>query len=313
MRDRADDDVALPELLDERWRVDPLDGEAHQAGHPVARGDHGDAWQFAQRLPGVLPQLGDAPVGPLVADELADPGQAGRLAGDRRQVDAAGLEPLGGRLGQQVAAGDLQPARRQRCVADHGQVQHVHRLVGDVDRPGPLWPAEPLLARDRVDIHSERGQVHRDRAGRLGAVDGHQDPLAVRERDDLLERENGAGVPGQVGDNDHAGAPGEQALDRSGNVPRAVAQPRRADDHAVAVGHVEDRALAARVLHVGGDDLVARLPVDPHHREVHAVGGVAGEGDVAGAAAEQASDLFAGLLLDLGGALVALGDDPAVG
>jgi hypothetical protein len=82
--------------------------------------------------------------------------------------------------------------------------------------------------------------------------------------------------------------------------------------HSIAPGDIEDRSLGAGMLHVGGHDLVARLPVETHDGEIDPVRGVARERDLVRATTEQASDFLASPTLEVSGPLVALAGDAAM-
>ena len=61
--------------------------------------------------------------------------------------------------------------------------------------------------------------------------------------------------------------------------------------HPEAVAQDVRRARPTDVLDIGDHELVARSPVDPPERVVHAVGGPAGQGDLRRGAAEELRDV----------------------
>ena len=115
---------------------------------------------------------------------------------------------------------------------------------GDVEHPGAVAAAQPLLAGGRVGGAVERGHVDRDGAGALRAVEDHGH-VDLRE---LLRRELAGDPPDVRADHERGGG-----ADRVRELGERDEPDRRA-----AVARGLQRPDHARVLLVGGDDLVAR-------------------------------------------------------
>ena len=192
--------------------------------------------------------------------------ECGRLAGERRRVVAARVgDDLGVQALRRVTKADVARRERAHAVAQGG---------GDVEHPGAVGAAQPLLPGGRIGGGAEGGDVDRDRARALRAVEDHRH-VDVRERG----RSELARDPGHVRDRDER----RRGADGVGD----VRDRHRADRDTAATGR-DQRPDQPGMLAVGRDDLVARPEVHPGEHRADALAGGCRQRHVAGRRAEHA-------------------------
>ena len=130
-----------------------------------------------------------------------------------------------------------------------------------------------LVAREGVEIAVERAHIDLEVGRRLGAVDEHRSALGVGKIDDALHRIDGSQRVRQMRHRDEPGARTEQALQLARHQLAVVVDRRDPQHRAAALAQQLPRHDVGVVLHLGDEDLVARLQTLPPTRR-HEVDGL---------------------------------------
>ena len=173
--------------------------------------------------------------------------------------------------------------------------------------PTPYGP--PTLCPVRVSASTpRRGEVDRHRADRLDGVGVHRDAVLGRDRDDLVDRLQGADLvvgPHHRDQRDRLGVALDRVAQRVDVEPAASGRPGSSS----TVGALASREPVQRVEHGvvldgGGEDPGAPRvggqprPVDALEREVVGLGAAGGEHHLAGPAVQRLGDRLPRLLDD---------------
>ena len=181
------------------------------------------------------------------------------------RVGARARVEAGGRVGE-VGVGR---AERGQALPPGGS---------DPEHPAAHRPAQPLLARARVERAPQRADVGGDRADALGAVE--QDGDVGREVGEALGPQ-GAGDPAHV----RARHEPRGRADRVGQ----LGEGGRADAHAAARAQRHQRAEQAGMLVGRGQDLVVRAELEPGEDAHEALARARRQRDVGGRAPSSAA------------------------
>ena len=256
---------------------EPVHGEAHEARAElrVRRGVDLDPVHLRELPAQEAGQGADAGLDPLAADGLLE--VEGGLHGQHERPGALAQAVVAGRPALLVV-----PAR-----GHHGRPEALLGGAAQVEEARAGGGVQPLVGAHCVEVHPQVVHVELQHAQGVGAVHHGQDALGARERGQLLDREPAARLVGEVADADDSGAGGDgpgEDVDEGRGVGARDGERQLLQHHPVALGLELPGVEASRVLVEAQQDLVARLEVEAVGHEAHALGGVAGEGDLVGLA-----------------------------
>ncbi len=226
----------------------------------------------------------------LDADGVEEPRGIGHRE-DRRPVVLAGAlqgrgrSPAGTIVLSRVGNGEEGPPALLPVV----ELGEVGSLVADIEDAGPWSAAEPLVAGSRDEVGAVIVAVDRQHAPAVRAIDDDHGAGGLRNRSDLFHRQPQAVLEGNLRNEDVLLCPRRKRLLQFH--PEQVDERIHAhaevggdvDDgqvDAVTVAHGRHRPDARRVLHLGGDDAIARVPVDAVEDDLQSVAGVVAEHDL---------------------------------
>ncbi len=178
------------------------------------------------------------------------------------------------------------------------------------ERADAVRPAD-LVAGEGERVDAGRGEVDRHRPDRLHGVGVHRDAVLGGERDDLVDRLQGADLvvgPHHRDQRDRARVALDRRAQRVDVEPGLLVDRQQLDLGALGLAEPVQRVEDGVVLDGGGQDAgAARVggaarPVDALEREVVGLGAAGGEHHLAGPAAERLRDRLARLLDDPPGA-----------
>ena len=176
-----------------------------------------------------------------------------------------------------------------RCVGGHQRPGARDARLADVQEAGADRRVRPLVQADAVIVAIEVGDLEGEVAEGVRAVHDHGDVARVRHLADALDREDLAGAVGDVADQDQFRLGRDRLLEAlvqivhaegggTGNEIVLRTMPSRRSRWRKVVEH-------ARIVLIGGQDLVAGLQVDAVLRVLQRLAGVARDGHLFGIAA----------------------------
>ncbi len=172
----------------------------------------------------------------------------------------------------------IDPDFLDHLPAAPGGLERLHHGAPPVEHADARGP-EHLVAGEDVEVGPERGHVERQMRHRLGAVHQHEGARRMRPAGHLGHGVDRAEHVRHVRERRHAGARREQPVEARHVEVRAVEHRHGHEARAaVAAGHLP-RDEVRVVLHLGDENLVARLQGAPDRlgHQVHALGGAARE------------------------------------
>ena len=173
-------------------------------------------------------------------------------------------------------------AARHWAGIDHGP-DPILKVLADVEKPGEHGSQQPLVARARIHVAAEFGDVQLHHARRMGAIHQGEDAPLPRQGADFPHRQHAAVRVVDMAEADEPSALGHGLFKRRDDGVRALRRMKRIalEVHHHRLDAVPGRAQvdgldAAGVIVVGVDDLVTRAKVEPQGAEGHALRGVVG-------------------------------------
>ena len=171
------------------------------------------------------------------------------------------------------------------------RLESLLRISADVEEPSADWCQQPLVAVGSVEVAAHAMEVHRQLTHRLTAVPQREDSAGPSQSADLLSRQQGARIGGDVTEADQPGAWRDGPFHPFQDHVLVVVQLDLLDDGPLPVGQPLNGLKRYRMLLAGDQHLVTRFPAQPPQHHDKAVAGAHGQGDLRRVGPEEVGDL----------------------
>ena len=182
------------------------------------------------------------------------------------------------------------------AVREDGVVQPLLGIFRPEETAG-AWNAVPFVEIGSIPVGGDFGDVERDLARRMCAVDEDRDVKAMAEEGDSFDREDETGAGGDVVDDDEFGFWRDRGFDAKEALNGAWVREREFGDYrfgSCCCDDLTDGALDGGVTTIGGEDFVTGVELEHVEDGGNGDGDIFGERDGAGLRAETPGDEVGG-------------------